>query len=76
MRAIGFVTNESSDESGAKILHVFVPTSPNPTSGFLQIVGEDKVIRTKMSVDDALKVVVSAGRVLPRKFDDRLPVNN
>jgi len=67
MRAIGFVTNETSDSSGKKLLHIFVPTSPNPTSGFLQIVEEDKVTRTKMSVDDALKVVISAGRVLPSK---------
>lgn len=68
MRAIGFVTNEISDESGKKMYHIFVPTSPNPTSGFLQIVEEDKIIRTKMSIDDALKVVVSAGRMSPGKY--------
>lgn len=76
MRAIGFITNEASDKSGKKLLHVFVPTSPNPTSGFLQIVGEDKVIRTKMSVDDAIKVVVSAGRVSPAEFGDSLSIDN
>jgi uncharacterized membrane protein len=65
MKAIGFVTNETSDESGKKLFHIFVPTSPNPTSGFLQIVEEDKITHTKMSVDDALKVVVSAGRMSP-----------
>ena len=65
MRAIGFVTNESFDESGEKLLHVFIPTSPNPTSGFLQIMGEDKVTRTNMSVEDALKMIISAGKVLP-----------
>ena len=68
MRAIGFVTNETTDESGKKLFHIFVPTSPNPTSGFLQIVEEDKITRTKMSVDDALKVVVSAGRMLPSEY--------
>ena len=68
MRAIGFVTNETSDESGTKLFHIFVPTSPNPTSGFLQIVEEDKITRTKMSVDDALKVVVSAGRMTPGEY--------
>lgn len=72
MRAVGFITNETTDKSGKKLLHVFVPTSPNPTSGFLQIVGEDKIIRTKISVDDALKVVVSAGRMSPGEFDDSL----
>jgi uncharacterized membrane protein len=63
MKAIGFVTNWSSDEFGKKMLHVFVPTSPNPTSGFLQIIEEDQVMYTKMSIDEALKLVVSAGRV-------------
>jgi len=72
MRAIGFITNESTDQSGTKMLHIFVPTSPNPTSGFLQIVEENKVVRTTMSVDDALKMVVSAGRVSPSEFDYKL----
>jgi len=72
MRAIGFVTNESTDQVGTKLLHIFVPTSPNPTSGFLQIVEENKVVRTTISVDDALKMVVSAGRVSPSEFDYKL----
>jgi len=72
MRAIGFITNESTDQSGTKMLHIFVPTSPNPTSGFLQIVEENKVVRTTISVDDALKMVVSAGRVSPSEFDYKL----
>lgn len=66
MKAIGFITNRASDESGKSLLHVFVPTSPNPTSGFLQIIEEDQVIRTKMSIDEALRVVVSAGKVTYR----------
>ena len=37
-RTIGFVTNESKDECGKKLLYIFIPTAPNPTSGFLQIV--------------------------------------
>ncbi len=71
-RTLGFVTNESSDESGRKLLNVFVPTSPNPTSGFLQIIEEGEVIRTDMSVDDALKMVVSGGRISPKEVQDRL----
>ncbi len=63
MQAIGFVTNWSSNKLGKKMLHVFVPTSPNPTSGFLQIIEEDQVMHTNMSIDEALKLVVSAGRV-------------
>ena len=71
-RTLGFVTNESSDESGRKLLNVFIPTAPNPTSGFLQIVEEGEVIRTDMSVDDALKMVVSGGRISPKEVQDKL----
>ncbi len=72
MRAIGFITNESYDKSGERLLNVFIPTSPNPTSGFLEIVTEDKIIRTNISVDDALKMVVSAGRVSLKEISDKL----
>lgn len=75
MMTIGFVTNESSNESGEKLLNIFVPTSPNPTSGFLQIAREGEVIRTNISVDDALKMVVSGGKVSPKEVSDRLFVN-
>ena len=71
-RTIGFVTNESSGESGKKLLNIFIPTSPNPTSGFLQIMSESEVIRTNISVDDALKMVVTAGRVSLNEIEDRL----
>ena len=72
MRAIGFITNESYGKSGERLLNVFIPTSPNPTSGFLEIVTEDKIIRTNISVDDALKMVVSAGRVSLEEISDKL----
>lgn len=72
MRAIGFVTNETYDKSGNKLLNVFIPTSPNPTSGFLEIVREGEVIATDISVDDALKMVVSAGKVSANDIGDKL----
>jgi len=72
MRAIGFVTNESRIECGEKLLNVFIPTSPNPTSGYLEIVRESDVIRTNISVDDALKMVLSGGKVSIQEVTDRL----
>ncbi|OGN98200.1 MAG: hypothetical protein A2Z77_03250 [Chloroflexi bacterium RBG_13_51_36] len=72
MRAIGFVTNESRIESGEKLLNVFIPTSPNPTSGYLEIVRESDVIRTNISVDDALKMVLSGGKVSIQEVTDKL----
>jgi uncharacterized membrane protein len=72
MRVIGFVTSESCIESGEKLLTVFIPTSPNPTSGYLEIVKESDVIRTNISIDDALKMVLSAGKVSLKEVTDRL----
>ena len=71
-RTIGFITNEISDGSGRKLLNVFIPTAPNPTSGFLQIVNEEEIIRTDISVDDALKMVVSGGRMSPVEVGQKL----
>lgn len=69
---IGLITKESPAQSGETQLSIFVPTSPNPMSGFLQIVGESEVIRTEISIESALRMVVSAGRVSPQEVSDRL----
>ena len=69
---VGFVTNETSGQSGQTQLNIFIPTSPNPTSGFLQITTEDEVIRTDIPVDEALKMIISAGKVSPREVSDKL----
>ena len=69
---VGFITNESAAQAGEKRLNIFIPTSPNPTSGFLQIVSEDEVIRTDIPVDRALRMVISAGKLTPQEVDDKL----
>jgi len=76
MRTIGFITNETVDQSGKKLLNIFIPTAPNPTSGFLQIVREGEVIRTDISVENAIKMIVSAGRIVPEEIGNKLPVND
>ncbi len=76
MKTIGFITNEASDKSGKKLLSIFIPTAPNPTSGFLQIAGEDEIIRTDISVDDAVKMIVSAGRMLPKGVSNQLSLED
>jgi len=58
----GLVTNVAVDSSGKRILSVYVPTAPNPTSGFLQILPEDQIVRTSMTVDECMKMVISAGK--------------
>jgi len=72
MMALGFITNEVVSSSGEKLLNVLIPTAPNPATGFLQIMKEEDVIRTKMSVDDAIKMIVSAGRITPQAARDKL----
>jgi uncharacterized membrane protein len=76
MRTIGFVTNEVTDKSGKKTLNVLIPNSPNPMSGFLEIVNEEQVVRTKVSVDQALQMIVSAGRMMPNEVSERLPAGS
>jgi uncharacterized membrane protein len=72
IKAIGFITNELIDSSGQKLINVFVPTAPNPTTGFLQIMKEEEITRTRLSVDDAIKMVVSAGRATPERVGEKL----
>ena len=71
-KTIGFVTSETVDKSGKPLFNVFVPTVPNPTSGFLQIVTEDEIIPTDISVEDAMKMLISAGRLSSKEVVDRL----
>ena len=71
IKAIGFITNETVTESGVKQYYVFIPTSPNPTGGFLQIMTEEEIIWTKLSVDEGLKLVISAGKYNPN--DEKSP---
>lgn len=67
MWAIAFVTgNISSDiqsQLARPVLSIFIPTTPNPTTGWYAIVPEDEVITLKMSIEDAFKVVISGGIV-------------
>jgi uncharacterized membrane protein len=69
MYSIGFLTSEQRDEvqqkTREKVVCVFVPTTPNPTSGFLILVPEDKVIKLEMSVAEGIKYIVSLGSLAP-----------
>jgi len=69
MWAVAFVTNETPDVlsavAGEPCLNVFVPTTPNPTSGFLLVVPRRMVRELPMSVEDAMKLVISAGALVP-----------
>ena len=70
--SLGFVTSEQRDEVQLKtpqtVWSVFVPTTPNPTSGFLVYVPDNQLIHLDMSVADAIKSIITLGSVAPEYF--------
>jgi len=71
MQTVGFVTNRVVDGSGHELLNVFIPTAPNPTSGFFQIIPPENTSRTNLSVEEGMKLVISAGMVSPPVIETR-----
>lgn len=67
--SLGFITGEQHDEVQARtrerVVSVFVPTTPNPTTGFLILVPEGKLTRLDMTVADGIKFVISLGSISP-----------
>ena len=70
--AVGFATRENDGEISKKtntnLINVFVPTTPNPTSGFLLMFPKDEVIYLDMTFEEASKFIVSAGTSDPKKI--------
>lgn len=77
--AIGFISTDargevaSKAETMGKLISVFVPTTPNPTSGFLLFFPQEDVIELDMAIEDAAKLVISAGLVYPNAKDPTQP---
>lgn len=66
MKTIGFVTRTLIDEaSGQELAVVYVPTAPNPTSGYIEIVPVAEVISTDWTLDEAMQFVITAGTTAP-----------
>jgi uncharacterized membrane protein len=64
-RSVGFVTGEQKGLGPEKLISVFIPTTPNPTSGFLVMVPESEITKLEMSVADGIKFIISLGALLP-----------
>ena len=68
---IGFVTSDFTVKIDGNIpekdnmVTIFVPTTPNPTSGFLLILPKSKIIDMNIDIEDAMKIIISAGLVQP-----------
>ncbi len=67
--SVGFITNDDSAAMtrvlGRPCVNVFVPTTPNPTTGFMLVVPRDQIRETAISIEDAVKFIISAGSVAP-----------
>ena len=72
VHTLAFVTNEYTNEHGKKMVSLFIPNSPNPMSGFLHIFDDSEVVRTRLTIEEGLKMVVSAGRVSPKDVGDKI----
>lgn len=70
-KALAFVSSKAKGEIAAyadandPLISVFMPTTPNPTTGFLMFVPESQILYLEMSVEDAAKLIISAGLVYP-----------
>ena len=79
--AIGFISTTAKGEvaeraaTSGDLVSVFVPTTPNPTSGFLLFFPREDIMELEMSVEDAAKLVISAGLVYPNAKDPTQPAD-
>lgn len=77
--AIGFISMPARGEiaakaeTGGRLIGVFLPTTPNPTSGFLLMLPEEDVIELDMSLEEAAKLIISAGLVYPNSREPEPP---
>ena len=62
---IAFISGSSKNNQNNEYYHLFVPTTPNPTSGFFIVIRKNKTIPTGLSVEDSLKTIISGGLLAP-----------
>jgi uncharacterized membrane protein len=63
--ALGFLTGYVTLESDRRLAIVFLPTAPNFTTGFLQLIPLDEILTTDLTVEEAFKMILSGGLVTP-----------
>lgn len=64
--AFGFITGEIINPQGQSCYKVFIPTTPNPTTGFLEVIEKSRVIHCGMTVEDGIKSIMSGGILGPQ----------
>ena len=77
MKAVGLVTRTFTDPAtGAEIAAVYVPTTPNPSSGYVELVPSATLVPLDWTVNEALTFIISGGAVAPESFAWSTPVSN
>ena len=74
--AMGFLTGDTKGEVNRKtknqMVNIFLPTTPNPTSGFLLFVPKKDIIRLTMTVEEGIKMIISAGMLTPSENQKKI----
>lgn len=70
--SIGFITKENIMINGEKKTSIFIPTTPNPTNGFLVYLSSDKYLELDIPVDVALKMIISLGSTTPDAINKKI----
>ena len=65
---LGFVTNESSNKENEKFYHLFIPTTPNPTSGYFLVIPIEDALDAEISVEEGFRMIISSGIVSSNKI--------
>ena len=68
LKAIGFLTGYLLDDAGRRFAKVLIPTTPNPTTGFLELVPAEAVVITDLAIEEGFKMIMSCGIVCPENL--------
>ncbi len=68
MKVISFVTGRIKCKDGTELTSIFIPTTPNPTSGYLIYLPESDIVETNMTVEEEMKLVVSGSILVPEEI--------
>lgn len=75
MRTLGFVTGTLLDENGKEYYKIFMPTTPNPTTGYFFIVAPEEVVELDIDVEEAAKIYLSLGILSPKRMNLNTPAD-
>jgi uncharacterized membrane protein len=73
--SLGFLTGNIRDNTNSAYCKIFIPTCPNPTTGFFIMLPASEVFLTKMTVEEAFKMIISGGIVAPDTFSITVPIS-